>query len=1172
MDRLEDLKSGARVAGILADGPVTLVSVDWYGGDAVRVVYEDGAGRLGQRLLYRADELALETLSADHAWTFDGDGAQLRLVSEAYRIRLAHLFDPFLAVHTSRIEPLPHQITAVYEDMLPRQPLRFLLADDPGAGKTIMTGLLIKELMVRGDLERCLIVAPGSLVEQWQDELAEKFGLTFDILTRDLINASRNGNPFESRSLLIARLDMMSRDGDLQARLTGSPDWDMVVVDEAHKMSAAFFGSEIKYTKRYQLGRVLSTKCRHFLLLTATPHSGKEADFQLFMALLDPDRFEGRFRDGVHKAQTQDLMRRMVKEDLLRFDGRPLFPERRAYTVSYELSPGEAALYTAVTDYVRDEMNRAERFANTDEQRRVNVGFALQTLQRRLASSPEAIYRSLVRRRERLEARVAGEKTRQRGAGAQAATTMAAPALVPEDTLSDIDDAPEDEVEVIEEEVLDQATAAATIAELETEIKTLKRLEEQARAVRLSGTDTKWTELNSVLDDPLMTDEHGARRKLIVFTEPRDTLHYLAERIRTRLGRAEAVVEIHGGVARDERRRAIERFSTDKDVLVMVANDAAGEGVNLQRAHLMVNYDLPWNPNRIEQRFGRIHRIGQREVCHLWNLVASETREGDVYKRLLDKLEVERAALGGRVYDVLGRLFEGNALRDLLMDAIRYGELPEVRERLEKAVDSAVQRDHLLELLRDRALAREGMTAEVVARIRDEMERAEARKLQPHYIASFFIEAFRRLGGTIREREAGRYEITNVPGVIRDRDRQVGAGVPVMPRYERVTFEKHLVEAAPRAEFVCPGHPLLDATLDLTLERLRDLLKRGAVLVDENDEGEQPRALLYLEHAIHDGRDYRGKPLVVSQRLEFVERREDGTTAQAGAAPYLDYRPSTDTERTAIADRLAAPWLGSALEESVLRFAVENIVPGHLEEVRDLRLALIDRTAKQVTQRLQQEIYYWDRRAEELKAQERAGKQPRMNSAHARKRADELAERKDRRLADLAKERAIAPLPPVIVGGALVIPVGLLRRLGAAPVPPATAEDSSAPERAAIERAAMEAVMAAERGLGREPRDVSATKGLGYDLESRQADGKGLLFIEVKGRWHQKSDLTLTRNEILCARNQPERWRLAVVLVDDGGAREPYYLKDVPFGEPDFAETTRTFHLGKLLEQAKAPH
>ncbi|HSV93901.1 MAG TPA: helicase-related protein, partial [Desulfobacterales bacterium] len=636
-----------------------------------------------------------------------------------------------------------------------------------GAGKTIMAGLLIKELIARGDLKRCLIVCPGSLVEQWQDELHRRFQLPFEILTNDKPEAARTGNWFLENDLAIARLDKLSRNEEVQHKLS-APDcrYDLIVCDEAHKLSATFFGGEVKYTKRYRLGQLLSGLTRHFLLLTATPHNGKEEDFQLFLALLDGDRFEGKFRDGVHQVEVSDLMRRMVKERLLKFDATPLFPERIAHTVPYRLSDAEARLYQEVTEYVREEFNRAEALQN--DKRAGTVGFALTILQRRLASSPEAIYQSLRRRRERLEQRLRELELLQRGAAVLAAR-LTGPVLEAED-VEDLEEAPENEVEAAEEAILDQATAASTIAELKLEIATLARLEALAAAVRRSGQDTKWRELSHLLGEifrpaaltshvsepdppsygagPIPKPVPSPRQKLVLFTEHRDTITYLERQIGSLLGRPQSIVLIHGGMGREERRKAQESFLHDPEVQVLLATDAAGEGINLQRAHLMVNYDLPWNPNRLEQRFGRIHRIGQTEVCHLWNMVAAETREGDVYRRLLEKLEQARQALGGQVFDVLGKLqFDGRPLRELLIEAIRYGDQPEVRARLTRAIEHGVDRPHLEELIEERALAHDVMDASRVARIREEMERAEARRLQPHYVESFFLEAFKRLGG-----------------------------------------------------------------------------------------------------------------------------------------------------------------------------------------------------------------------------------------------------------------------------------------------------------------------------------------------------------------------------------------------------------------------------------------
>ena len=754
-----------------------------------------------------------------------------------------------------------------------------------------MAGLLIKELLIRGSLERCLIVAPGSLVEQWQDELKDKFDLAFDILSREQVDTSVTGNPFAERPRLIARLDMLARNDELRAKLEAAPEWDLIVCDEAHRMSASFFGQEVKYTKRFQLGALVGRLARHFLLMTATPHNGKEQDFQLFMGLLDADRFEGRFREGVHKVDPSDMMRRLTKEELYRFDGSPLFPERRAYTVSYGLSPREAELYEAVTHYVREEMNRADRLGEDGTRRRNNVGFALQILQRRLASSPAAIHESLKRRLSRLETRLEEERLGRHGRGPGGVIAQSAPEPALDE--DDLEDATGEELEAHEDRLVDRATAAQTIAELEVEIAELRRLEAMANALRRSGEDAKWRELDRILDEPLVHDPgRGVRRKIVIFTEARDTLEYLARRIRDRTGEPEGVAVIHGSVPRDRRRATIAAFNDDPAVRFLLANDAAGEGVNLQRgAHLMVNYDLPWNPNRLEQRFGRIHRIGQTEVCHLWNLVASETREGAVYQRLLEKLETARETLGGKVYDVLGELFEARPLRELFMEAIRYGERPEVRDRLFQTIDGAVDLENINDLVARNKLTQEGLDPATVRGVREEMERAAARRLQPHHIRSFFEAAFAEAGGVLRPRETGRTEVTRVPPILRDRDRLIGRADPVLPRYRRICFDKVHIPGQPQAALVAPGHPLLDSLIDLTLERYRELLARGAVLVDEGDRHDGLRVLVTLRHAIRDGRTTRnGKPQTISERLQFVWLDAEGRAQDGGPAPYLDCR------------------------------------------------------------------------------------------------------------------------------------------------------------------------------------------------------------------------------------------------------------------------------------------
>ena len=586
----------------------------------------------------------------------------------------------------------------------------------------------------------------------------------------------------------------------------------------------------------------------------------------------------------------------------------------------------------------------------------------------------------------------------------------------------------------------------------------------------------------------------------------------------------------------------------------------------------MVNYDLPWNPNRIEQRFGRIHRIGQTEMCHLWNLVAEDTREGQVFQRLFEKLEEQRKALGDQVFDVLGEAFRGRSLRDLLIEAVRYGERDDVKARLTEVVDDTVG-PALQRVVRERALSTDVMTSADVERIRDEMERAEARRLQPYFIRSFFLEAFGHLGGSIRERETGRFEITHVPVELRRRDRQIGLGAPLLRAYERITFDKELitVPGKPLAEFCCPGHPLLDGVIDLVIERHQSLLKQGCVLIDERDMSETPRALVYLQHAIQDGRvGEGGERRIVSKRFEFVDVDPDGKARGAGWAPYLDLRPAATAEAEMLKPVAAAGWVESDFDSAALEYAISDLSRTHLEEVRRRTVDRVDRTVAAVTDRLQAQIRFWDHRANQLREQELAGRQPRMNSENARRRADELQGRLKRRLEELEAERQLSPLPPIVVGGALVVPAGLLTKLkggadGSAPPSP-TAGDTKR-----VEREAIDAVLATEQLLGRTPYEMPPNN-KGYDIESKDAYGL-LLFIEVKGRIEGADTVTVTRSEIGIGRNKPDQFILALVEVPSSGEATVRYQRR-PFddaGELPFGTISVNFDWKRLIERSTAP-
>ncbi|MGW0731939.1 helicase-related protein [Streptomyces sp. NPDC002851] len=1132
-----------------------IVQLKMFGSTAAQVTYRRPDGTLEESILYRDHEsrLASAASSADRQG-FDADSELFRLAAEALRIRMAARGDAMLAVSTSFLDPLPHQIQAVYNELLPRTPLRFLLADDPGAGKTIMAGLYIKELALRGDLERCLIVVPGGLVEQWQDELLEKFGLDFTLLSRQLIDSTIDGNVFDKHPRLIARMDALSRSEELQERLSDSA-WDLVVVDEAHRMSASFFGAELKTTKRYELGRLLGRVTRHLLLMTATPHAGKEEDFQLFMALLDGDRFVGKYRDGVHQHDASGLMRRMIKEDLLTFEGKQLFPERRAYTIPYQLSSAEQELYERVTDYVRDEMNRAERL---DGRRGNQVGFALTVLQRRLASSPEAIGKSLERRRKRLEARrdemlAAKEQAELAAAGLRPGSSPATDPLSDRDSLDyELDDLSGEELENLEEEVVDSASAAMTIGELEREIDSLRELERLATRIRALGEDRKWLELSTLLqDNEHMRDSQGHPRKLIVFTEHRDTLEYLSRRIRALIGRPEAVVSIYGGTPRQHRRDIRDSFNQDPDVQILIATDAAGEGLNLQRAHLMVNYDLPWNPNRIEQRFGRIHRIGQTEVCHLWNLVADNTREGLVFQRLLDKIEQQSRAYQGKVYNVLGEIFEGEPLRELLVEAIRYGDQPAVKARLDQVIDDRVG-ERAVELIKGLALDAQVMGIEDVHKVRLRMEEAQVRRLHPHYVQAFFRDAFGRLGGQLRPREGGRYEITHVPVALREAGRfGDGLGGVVQRKYERVCFDRELITLAgkPRADLIAPGHPLFDSVLNETVRIHGDLLGRGTVLVDAGDSAVQPRLLVALEQDIVDGHRR-----AVDRAFAFTELLPDGTARNAGPAPYLDYRAPTPVEAKAIKPLLVQDWLRDGGSSRALDWAIREAVPEHLSSTRGRLLPVIDRTRTQVEQRLKQEISYWYAQAGKLEQDRAEGKRVRHRPEKARAWAEELELRRAKRLADLERDASLQPKPPLAAGYALVVPIGWLSKAVGAEYDAVALAPLHATDGFETDRRAIAAVLRAERELGRFPEEMPHNN-KGYDIRSVTSDGRHYIHVEVKGRRAGADQFYISRSEVLAAKNRGDQHRLALVAVHPDGPEhdEVRYLTNA-FANTEFGD------------------
>ncbi|MDD9956694.1 MAG: helicase-related protein [Anaerolineaceae bacterium] len=1166
--KLEKLRADMRIRGLTANEIVTILHVEIKGSVGAKVTYrrEDGRPPITRTVL-RREESILEIVP-ERRFDFSAESDEFRLASDAWRIKFAHVFDPLQAVHSSPIQPLPHQIEAVYNTMLDQQPLRFLLADDPGAGKTIMAGLLVRELEIRGAVDRCLICVPGNLAYQWQEEMREKFSLEFKIFSEDTSNSIE---ALAANDLLIARMDQIKR--NKYRKMLEQTNWDLVLIDEAHKMSAPWFGKTPNFTQRYRLGELLGRKTTNLLLLTATPHNGRQNEFQLFLRLLDPDRFSDRKSDSlgqrgiaVEHSGFSDLMRRMQKEELKNFDGSNLFPERFAYTRDFELADLGQDLYERVTNYVRNEFNRAKHLAGG---RRNNVGFAMVILQRRLASSPGAIAHTLQRRHSKLRDLLV--EWQSSGPAASSESTS-----YDDEEIEDIDDGHVQDPEQSEEEFVNNATNAANIGELQKEIDVLAELEAQAVEVRNSGIDSKWEGLEDLLNNErLLYLKDGSPRKLIIFTEFRDTLSYLVNRLVEFTGEPDTILQIHGGLPFGQRREVQDRFWTDKSVRFLVATDAAGEGINLHCTNLMINYDLPWNPNRLEQRFGRIHRIGQRKTCHLWNMLASNTREGRVFNTLIRKMGNIGGALDGKMFNVLGDVFREQSLQEIMMEAISGPEnalpLPDLEHNIRMASETLSNIENRLVIT----------TLEVpqVKKLDMHRTRTLAVSLQPWHIKAFTTRALKLYGTALREndREIGVFALDRVPTEIRE-------GIPeseIKPErsYKSLCFEPHRYHEriAKGVQLISIGHPLLKAIVAKVLTMNQRPLRHGAVLIDDQNLGIHPRLLIYLEQAIISGhQSAEGHPLELERSAWCVEISREREIVIPDDAPWIDYRKPAPSEIAAVERHLLEAWLEQ--QDEFIGCAVdaltgEKIIP-RLEVISEIRKKKSARDRRVVRAHLLQEISHQDEIIERTHNREKAaildGNQQEISLARANRSSAE--ERKERHKARLERRMNTLDLDSVInlgdahvAGVALVLPAALLN----------DRDRADAVARREVELIAMKAVVDAEQELGNIPHDVSASK-RGYDIESVPKGHGPLRLIEVKGRRADAGKVTLTRNELLtslnCRRNDREIHILAIVRVHEcGEADSPQYVINHAFSEPDPAASSVTFSLSQLLENGGPP-
>lgn len=1059
---------------------------------------------------------------------------------EAHRIRLAYQFDPQLAVSISQVDPLPHQIEAVYHYALESPRIRFLIADDPGAGKTIMAGLIIKELQYRGLANRILIVAPGHLKPQWQREMKERFQTTFAVVDRARMESAWGENVWEERDRCITSIDFIKQDA-VQATLNSSR-WDLIVVDEAHKMSAyAYRGRErvkIDKTKRYEVGQVLSRQTNHMLFLTATPHRGDDENFRLFLDLLRPGFFAQTdlLRESVANKDNPIFIRRL-KEDMKHFDGSPIFPPRHVHTIPFRLTPAEIELYNGVTHYVQQYFDKAKESRS--------IAFALMILQRRLTSSTHAIYESLRRRKARIEELLElPEKIRQDEDYLHAQN-------ISDEELENM--AEEDRLRI--EERLEHLTIAKNIDDVRAEIAQLDKLIARAAEVRRQEIESK---LVGMRDNVL---KHLGDRKLLVFTEFRDTLTYLVDKLR---GWGYQVITIHGQMNMDARIEAEHTFRDKAQILV--ATEAAGEGINLQFCSLMVNYDIPWNPNRLEQRMGRIHRYGQKYEVHIWNMITRDTREGQILDRLFEKLARMREALGSdRVFDIIGDIIPGAQLDDLLKDAIFNQRRMEDIEQQIDAVDEAAMRSTLDRIfmtgLATRYIDYSGVQKETLT--------AEENRLVPEYVEDYFLRAFRRLGGQVEQR-GETYAISSVPYRLRrwgeDYNFKTRYGT-LFREYRRVTFEKHYAREHPEAEFVAPGHPLLEAVNETVLSTFAGGTDTYAVFGDP--EGQRQGVLWFVEGEVTDGT---GQP--AGKRVFCLYQPVDDTPRLVNPAILWDHEPLR--EATVPAEISGLLHEREPIEDHI----VTEILLPFREEIAERRERETQVKERYGLRSLDYLIGESNQKILDYQMRQSTGQQLDLPLLNERRNLESLQARRAELEREIRLERNLTVNEPRILGAAVVVPLEQPEPEGITYEPREPEGKPSNEEQTAyttgpgmrrddeIETVGMRVAMQHEYDHDWEPEDVSG-ENHGFDVRSTRYNEDGtfadIRYVEVKAR-AQSGAIRLSANEWKKARHFGEKFWLYVVT--EAGTDSPQ-LHQIQNPAVEFELDEDIFATGFIIPEEK---
>jgi len=1044
---------------------VRVISSETINEDTIRVQCVGiDSGKYYPRLVDYKD-LDLIRIEEETRLKFNEDAERLFLFIESHRIRNAFQFDPLYAVNVSQIDALPHQIDAVYYHVLQNPRIRFLLADDPGAGKTIMAGLIVKELKYRGLIQRILIIVPGHLKYQWLRELKEKFHEDFRLIERSAIDAAWRQNVFEEEHQVITSIDFAKQEDVLESLKESA--WDLIIVDEAHKMSAYQYGEKITKTARYILGETTSEISNFLIFLTATPHRGNPENFRLFLDLLEPGFF-ATTEMLTQSIQSRDnpLFLRRLKEDMKNFDGTPIFPDRHVNTKQFELSKGEKQLYQEVTSYVQKHFNKAI------QKEKRSVAFAMMILQRRLASSIRAIRMSLERRRKKLQELYEASENYLAGENY---------------TEDRIEDWSEDERWRLEEELVERLTSAESREELKTEIDVLDNLVILARDVEKREVEAKLTELKSVIEELRLKERNS---KLLVFTESRDTLNYLIEKIRSW---GFSTTQIHGLMRMDDRIKAEQEFFNTAQICV--ATEAAGEGINLQFCSLMINYDIPWNPNRLEQRMGRIHRYGQQYEVYIYNLVAQDTREGQILIRLFEKLEKMRKQMGSdRVFDVIGDVWgSGRNLRDLIIEAISsQRSMDEILSEFDRVTDEEA-------VNKVRQATMEALSTHHIdlTRILVEQRNAKENRLVPEYIEAFFKQAAKIHGVPIEERADGFYRIPSVPYEVRNRTisfkNRFGE---VNKEYNKISFDKSQAFKH-QGEFVAMGHPLLECLIESNLQLFSNTARNGAVFIDLD--GKMDGLIYILDAEIKDGND-----IIAGRRLFCVYQSVNGELQMFNPAIFWDLKPTPA--------RTKATEIPNLNPDQVITFIIKEELTRYKEELLSKRLHDAEikrkygmRSLDELVAKSEEKLAYWA--IKKMQGDKLAA----ANEEKEIRRRNDLERKRKNLEKQIMAETHLMPSDPRILGVARIITTF-----------PVKMEIQSSKE---IELIGMQVAVEYEINQGRNPEDVSL-KNLGYDIHSISENEHR--YIEVKAR-AMEGAILLTQNEWFMAhRLQDEYWLYVV--------------------------------------------